>query len=232
MEGSLEEDIPSGWERASARVLKRHIRRPDPGRWMMACCHLRVQGSEVQWYTSWEEAGAENVDRSRGLMDRKDPMSSILWRFEWMPSTVFTRTLRGKYYYYLHVTTGRLLLRKARWPAQGHTADSRPGTQTPGFADHTDSPVPPQEMGGRGPRSGPPEDPHLPAVDPGGRLSQFWLHRPRLLPRSGPRGGAGLALLREVQDEDPQRHRKAHSGSGRSNQGSGGRSGKGGAQGG
>ena len=41
MEDSLEVGTPSGWEKASARVLKRYVRRPDEGRWMMACCCLR-----------------------------------------------------------------------------------------------------------------------------------------------------------------------------------------------
>lgn len=46
------------------------------------------------------------------------------------------------------------------------------------------------------------------AADPGPALPQFRLRGPGLLPRPGPGGGPALAVLRQVQDEDPQHQRE------------------------
>ena len=45
-------------------------------------------------------------DGTHGPMDREDPMSNV-YGFKWMPSTIFTRTLKGRYYYYFHFTYGK-----------------------------------------------------------------------------------------------------------------------------
>lgn len=65
-----------------------------------------------------------------------------------------------------------------------------------------------QALGGRRPWRGQSEEPHVSAADPGLALPQFWLCGPRLLPRPGPGGGPALAVLRQVQDEDPQHQRE------------------------
>lgn len=74
-EDGLEEGKPAGWEKDSGRVLERHTRKPDPGRWMddgLLLC-VKVQGGQVKWYTSWEWE-LRMLDGSFGPIDREDPM--------------------------------------------------------------------------------------------------------------------------------------------------------------
>lgn len=48
MEDGLERGELAGREKASARILERHMRKPDPGRWMDDGLLLRVKGAGRQ----------------------------------------------------------------------------------------------------------------------------------------------------------------------------------------
>lgn len=62
MEDGLEQGKPAGWEKASARLMERHTRTPDPGGWMdeALLLHVRSAGRRGQMVYHLR-AGTENV---------------------------------------------------------------------------------------------------------------------------------------------------------------------------
>lgn len=61
-----------------------------------------------------------------------------------------------------------------------------------------------QAVGGWRPWSGQPEEPNVSAAHSRFAVPQFWVCRSRLLPWLGSRRGPALALLWQIQNEDPQ----------------------------